>query len=266
MHVLLTTDAFPPICGGSGWSTYELARGLRALRHRVSIVRPRPGEPAGVRLAQYDDFVIHELGSYAPRVPYLRNYFKNERLARRLAAWLRGFIRDQQVDIVHGQHVLSTPGSILATAASAGASVPIVCTIRDYWPVCYWSDLIHDYNAPTLCPACSPGMMTRCVRPRAGALWPATLPLIPYMTRNLRWKRETLSRADAIIAVSSTIARDLRDRAPELSHAATQQSTRIEIIPNPVDVRAIRASANCGQGADRHATALCDLHRQARAK
>jgi glycogen synthase len=273
MHVLLTTDAFPPICGGSGWSTFELARGLRAMGHRVSIVRPRPGEPAGVRLAQYDGFTVHEIGSYAPRVPYLRNYFKNERLARHFAGWLRGFIREQAVDIVHAQHVLSTPGSI---AAVAGTRVPIVCTVRDYWPVCYWSDLIHDYHAPTLCPACSASMMTRCVRPRAGAAWPVTLPLIPYMRKNLRWKRETLAAADAIIAVSSTIARDLRNRAPELSRPRSRQrqqqrqlstsqsqatshaqgptqaqapleaSTRIEIIPNPVDVRAIRETAAAG--------------------
>ena len=30
MRILIPTDAFPPVCGGSGWSTYELARGLRA--------------------------------------------------------------------------------------------------------------------------------------------------------------------------------------------------------------------------------------------
>jgi glycosyltransferase involved in cell wall biosynthesis len=297
MHVLLTTDAFPPICGGSGWSTFELARGLRALGHRVSIVRPRPGEPAGVRIAHYDGFTVHEIGHYAPRVPYLRNYYKNERLSHDLARWLRPFIREQAIDIIHAQHVLSTPASIRAVkgpgergtvetasmdtapreptretaprttdrvergTAVAGRYVPIVCTVRDYWPVCYWSDLILDFHASTLCPACSAGMMTRCVRPRAGALWPAALPLIPYMRRNLRWKRDTLSQADAVIAVSSTIARDLRDRAPELSASLPrrgptppgerpgepasehQPRTRIEIIPNPVDVRAIRETA-----------------------
>ena len=30
MRLLIATDVFPPICGGSGWSAYELARGLRA--------------------------------------------------------------------------------------------------------------------------------------------------------------------------------------------------------------------------------------------
>lgn len=236
-HVLLVTDAFPPICGGSGWSTYELARGLRRLGHTISIVRPRPGQPAGVTRTQYEDFTIHEVGAYAPAVPYVRNYFKNERLTRLLAGWLTTFAREQRVDVLHGQHLLTIPAAI---AAARRLGVPGVATVRDYWPVCYWSDLIHDYAAPNLCPGCSAGMMTRCIRPRAGAAWPAALAFIPYMRANLRRKREALSRADAVIAVSSTIGRDLAARAPELGRAGT----RLDIIPNPVDVRAIRGAAD----------------------
>jgi glycosyltransferase involved in cell wall biosynthesis len=43
--------------------------------------------------------------------------------------------------------------------------------------------------------------------------------------------------ADAVIAVSSVIARDLRARAPELA------ATRMEVIPNPLDVEDLRARA-----------------------
>ena len=43
-------------------------------------------------------------------------------------------------------------------------------------------------SSATLCPACSAGMMTRCVRAHAGPAWPAALPAIPYMRANLRWK------------------------------------------------------------------------------
>ncbi len=32
-------------------------------------------------------------------------------------------------------------------------------------------------------------MMTRCIRPRAGAAWPLALPMIPYMRANLARKR-----------------------------------------------------------------------------
>ena len=83
MNVLLVTDAFPPVCGGSGWSTYELARGLRARGHAVLIVQPRPGTAETIRETAYDGFRVIEFGAPAPPIPYVRNYFKNERLHAR---------------------------------------------------------------------------------------------------------------------------------------------------------------------------------------
>jgi glycosyltransferase involved in cell wall biosynthesis len=80
-------------------------------------------------------------------------------------------------------------------------------------------------------------MMTRCVRPHARAAWPLSLPMIPYMRGNLVRKQSGLADADAIIAVSSTIAADLRARSPQIAAA------RVEIIPNAVDVAALRGRA-----------------------
>ena len=80
VRVLLATDSFPPRCGGSGWSTYELARGLRALGHDVIVVQPKPGERQGQRERQYEGIRTIEHGFPAPSIPYVRNYFKNERL------------------------------------------------------------------------------------------------------------------------------------------------------------------------------------------
>jgi glycogen synthase len=235
MNVLLATDAFPPHCGGSGWSTYELARGLRSLGHAVSIVQPRPGRARGdVRERDYDGLHVTELGIPAPNVPYLRNYAKNERLYPVLTDFLAAHAGRERADVIHGQHVLT---SLPAIAAARQRGVPSVCTVRDYWPVCYWSDLIHTTDDSSLCPACSAGMMTRCIRPRSGALWPLALPMIPYMRANLARKRTGLAAADAVIAVSSTIAADLRARAPEIAR------TRLEIIPNAVDVAALQAEA-----------------------
>jgi glycosyltransferase involved in cell wall biosynthesis len=234
VKVLLATDSFPPKCGGSGWSTFELARGLRANGHEVVVVQPKPGAPHGPRTREYEGIRAIEAGFPAPGVPYLRNYYKNERLYPALAEFLSTVIERERVDIVHGQHVLTSLPSI---AAAHRRAVPAVCTVRDYWPVCYWSDLIHSTTDAQLCPACSSSMMMRCVRPRGGALWPLTLPMIPYMRANLARKRSGLAGADAIIAVSSTIAADLRERAPEVA------DTRLETIPNPVDVSGLRAKA-----------------------
>ncbi|MCY4119887.1 MAG: glycosyltransferase family 4 protein, partial [Acidobacteria bacterium] len=119
---------------------------------------------------------------------------------------------------------------------------------RDYWPLCYWSDLLLDPERGDICPACTPGRMTRCVRPRGGALWPLAVPLVPYMRASLRRKQDALARADAVVAISSAIARDLLARAPALQRdprdrARGMSGDAVTIIPNPVDVRAVQAEA-----------------------
>lgn len=239
MRILIPTDAFPPVCGGSGWSTYELARGLRARGHHVGIVQPVPGQPAGVSETVYDGFTVRRFGAPAPDIPYLRNYYKSERLTRSLAVYLTTLLAHERYDVVHAQHVMTT---VAAIDAAHDARVPVVATVRDYWPVCYWSDLLHTRDGLELCPECTVENMRVCIQPRAGALWPLALPMIPYMRANLAAKRSGLARADAIVAVSQRIAADLRARAPELAH------TRMDVIPNPVNVAALRRDASTKGG------------------
>jgi glycogen(starch) synthase len=234
MKILIPTDSFPPLCGGSGWSTYTLAAGLRRRGHDVTVVQPKPGSPKGVRTRSYEGIPVIEFGTAGSPIPFVRNYLKNERLYASFGAFLLELIRLERFDIVHGQHVMTCVPSV---DAAKTAGIPSVCTVRDYWPVCYWADMIHTKAGGELCPGCTPGMMSQCVRPRAGALWPFAIPLIPYMRANLARKRIGLAAADAVIAVSSTIATDLRDRAPELA------GTRMEIIPNPVDIAHLRKRA-----------------------
>jgi glycogen synthase len=238
MKILIATDAFPPVCGGSGWSTYELARGLRARGHTVDIVQPGP-QPSAVMspatVASYDGFSVTEFRFRASTLPFARNYHKSERLTVELSRYLAQRVRQGRHDLVHAQHVMTVPPAI---AAARAAGVPVIATVRDYWPVCYWSDLLHTRSGLTLCPECTVHNMTRCLQPRAGAAWPLALPMIPYMRANLARKQRTLADADAVIAVSRRIADDLRARAPDL-HA-----TRIDVIPNPVNVRALRALAS----------------------
>jgi glycosyltransferase involved in cell wall biosynthesis len=231
MRILIATDAFPPASGGSGWSTYELARGLRSRGHEIVVVQPCP-EPAP-RPRAYDGFQLVAFPAPAPSVPFVRNYFRNERLYGRLAACLADLVRRERIDLIHAQHVLTGPAVVRAARA---CRIPSICTVRDYWPVCYWGDLIVRADPHEICPGCSASRMTRCLRPHAGAVWPLGLPFIPYMRANLRLKRRDLCGAAAIVAVSRRIAADLRERAPELS------GVRIETIPNALDIAAVRTA------------------------
>jgi len=232
-RVLVTTDSFPPVCGGSGWSTWELVRGLAGLGHDVRVLKVSAGSTDGITEDHYQSVPVTTFNVRAPRVPFVRNVIKNERLWTRLTRYLIDELRSRPVDVIHGQHVMTTVPSIRAARASR---TPVVATVRDYWPVCYWSDLIYDPGQSQLCPACSASMMTRCLQPRAGAASIAAWPMIPYMRANLATKRATLAQADAIIAVSSAIARDLAARAPEIPRA------RLHTIPNPVDMTALEAA------------------------
>ena len=225
MRVLITTDAFPPNCGGSGWSTYELVRGLIDKGHEVFVIQPSfDGRGRSVR--KFDGISVAEYRTRVPRIPYLRNYFKNERFYRHFADYLEGWLSGTPVDVVHAQHLLTGPPSITAARARG---LPVVCTVRDYWPICYWTDLLHDEQSVGVCPECTQTMMSRCIRPRAGAAWPFALPFVPYMKRYLEQKRKSLALSSAVVAVSQSVAERLRNRAPEI------RETRLEIIPNPVD-------------------------------
>ena len=230
LRVLIVTDAFPPVCGGSGWSTFELARGLVGRGHHVEVVKVEAKGRTGITETKVDGLRVTEFHRKATDIPFIRNVQKNERLWSALEAYLIDRVSSGRFDLVHGQHVMTTVPSINAARA---AGVPSVATVRDYWPVCYWSDLIYDPSQPALCPECSVTMMTRCVRPRAGAASAAAWSLIPYMRANLQTKRSTLARADAVIAPSHAITDDLRRRAPELA------GTQLYTIPNPVDMTRI---------------------------
>jgi glycosyltransferase involved in cell wall biosynthesis len=227
LRILLTTDSFPPGCGGSGWSTWELARGLTGRGHHVEVLQTTTGPANTISNRTYEGLHVTTMQVSAPAVPFVRNVIKNEQLWRRLGRYLADELRRRPVDLLHAQHVMTTVPTI---RAGRSASIPVVATVRDYWPVCYWSDLIYDPGQPDLCPGCSSGMMTSCIKPRAGAAHLAAWPLIPYMRRNLATKRATLAQASAVIAVSTTIGRDLLARAPELS------ATPFFTIPNPIDM------------------------------
>ena len=231
MKILLTTDSFPPVCGGSGWSTFELARELRARGHEVRVLKVLAGTgKTGRHESGYEGIPIVEHHAYAPGIPGVRNYFKNERLYPRVARQIEQLIAEHRIDLVHGQHVLSAPPAV---TAARRAGIPAVVTVRDYWPVCYRSDLLHTKHGLELCPGCARAAGLHHGPPRIGVTGFAIWLLRKYLAANMAAKAQALIDADAVIAVSSVIARDLVHRAPVL------QQARMHVIPNPVNVRGL---------------------------
>ncbi len=228
LRILMATDSFPPHAGGSGWSTYTLARALAEDGHDVAVVHVIPGASAADERDTYNGVPVRRWRRRVPNVPVVRNVLKNEILWRSLTGALAEEARVWRADVLHGQHVMTgTP----VVRAAAALSRPSIVTVRDYWPVCYWSDLIIDASSPHLCPACSVANRRTCVVNRSGALAPAAPLLLPYMQRNLAAKQRALAAADRVIGVSSVISADIRARVPGLDPG------RLTTIPNAVDMR-----------------------------
>lgn len=206
MKVVLTTEVYPPRSGGAGWSTRALALALRTAGHDVTVITTSPGPD------DLDGLTVKRL-----HVGGRKRLTAPRAFARALdsLSW----------DVVHAQHSLSALGSLRPPHASKTA-----VTIRDHWPVCFWSTRI---SRGQLCPQCGVLPMTRCVEGRVKLPGPLAWAAIPYMAIDLRAKKRALSQAGARLAVSEAVAAELRaaDVGP------------VEVIPNVVDPEEVRALA-----------------------
>ena len=200
MKITLATEVFPPKAGGAGWSTRALALALKGAGHEVTVVTTAEG-PA----TEGEVPVVRLAGVSGP--------FRRGRMVeifRKSLSELRN-----RADVIHAQHSLSALGALALQPRPR-----VVVTVRDHWPVCFWSTRM---SQGSLCPQCSTAGMWRCIDGRLPTL---TTPLaIPYMKWDLSSKRNALREADAIVAVSDAIAAELREAGLPFIH----------VLPNIVD-------------------------------
>ncbi|MCC6628099.1 MAG: glycosyltransferase family 4 protein [Chloroflexi bacterium] len=219
MRILLATDVFPPRCGGSGWSTYHLARALRERGHAVSIVR------AALNLAhtaayEFDGFRVTQIATLAPPVPVLRNVAKNEVFWHLGGQSLARHAFRLGADIIHGQHVMTIPA---AAQAGRRLGAPVVATVRDYWPTCPISTRLRPDG---ICTHCSSERLIQCVAGHRPVATRVASLLAGYVVANRRRRQAALRAVDRVIAVSSYVAADLRHHA----------GIDAVVVPNMVDV------------------------------
>src|SRR5262249_8745223 len=206
VRVLLVSEVYPPRAGGAGWSTRALAHGLREAGHSVTVVTTSPGPE--------DEGGLDVRRIAAPG---------RKRLAgpRAFAAPVAG----EDDAVVHAQPSLSALGCLAGERPSR-----VAVTVRDHWPVCFWSTRI---SQGALCPRCGTLPMTRCVKGRVKAPGPLSWGASPYMKADLLDKRAALGRAGATRAVSLAVADGLRGAG----------IPRVEVLPNVVDAGDTRAIA-----------------------
>jgi glycogen synthase len=230
MRLLIATDAFPPKCGGSGWSTYYLARALRARGHWVEVVLPKAGAP-GIRTRVYDNLSVTEFGYTATNLPGLRGWQRSSVLGTKFAAFIAEHARE--ATLIHAQHLLTIPASVIA---GRKAKVPVVSTVRDYWPVCLYGTLWRaEARAPGvnggICPICHGVELVHCVRQKYGAAAALARPFVPLIARELARRQLALHESTAVVAVSHYVAGTLRGLI---------DPNKLYVVPNLVEIQEIR--------------------------
>ena len=224
MRIILATDVFPPRCGGAGWSSYHLARALARRGHEVLAVVPREGR-RGVAERAYGGIPIRDYGYPSTRLPFVRNVLRNEILWPRLGRYLAELARAGPFDLIHAQHSQTIPAAVLAGRA---AGVPVVGTVRDYWPLCYRATLLGADGAP--CGRCDLPALGRCLG--GGLRTPFAALAYPYVRANVRRKAQLLAECAAVVAVSGFVAGRLAGVVP---------AERLHVLPNLVDLEEVAA-------------------------
>lgn len=232
LNILFPTDVFPPRCGGAGWSTHALALALTERGHRVTAIVPQQGAP-GVTSEDVLGVPALRVGYRAPNIPFVKNYFRHERLWRPLADAIaatregfgEGLALPESPLIIHAQHVQAAPAAVLA-GERLGA--PVVVTVRDHWPWDYFATGLHGDRVPY--PRQTWASLAADLPARLGPLrGAAALPAIPYLLTHLRRRQAFLRRADAVIACSGYIAGRL---------AGIVRPERLHVIPHLADIEA----------------------------
>lgn len=228
MNLAIISDVFPPKCGGSGWSSFFLARALQARGHTLHVVVPREikawGGPDSTKFftqeREYEGLHITEFCYPAWHLPFARNYSRNERLWPRLADWLTQFLRQNNIELAHAQHYLTIPATVMACQR---LGIPSVATVRDYWPTCYWTTRL---SGERVCPGCTELNRLKCLVGNQGVVGAVAAPVSLYMAANVQHKQKWLAQADQTLAVSSYIATTL---------AASLAPTQLKVLPNFID-------------------------------
>ncbi len=225
--VLIVTDAYPPDCGGSGWSTHALVTALRGAGWRVEVLEVDPrGERASVE-REFEDVRLRTLGlgRYRGLSRHLvtRDY-SCEPVRQYVAAYLES---RPDIDVVHGQHLHSAQGAALAARAAGRAAL---VTLRDYWPVrldgIAWPDEAE--------PNGSPREWARQALVRSfGLSGSLAAAAAGRALRRLNTRQQALGVCHRVICVSDAVRRRVRGAI----------DVPIDVIPNLIDSRRSDAAA-----------------------
>ncbi len=226
--VLITTDAYPPDCGGSGWSTHALVRELRGAGFDVEVLEVDAHGDRPVAEREFDGVRLRTIGIGRYRRParhLVARDYSCEPVRQHVAAFLE---RRPDIRIVHGQHLHSGPGAALAARAAGRAAL---VTLRDYWPV-RLDGIAYGDEVTT---AASPRDLARQALVRSfGMSAPLAAAAAGRALSRLAARQQALAACHRVICVSDAVRRHVRQAI----------DVPVDVIPNLVDPRRSEEAAS----------------------
>jgi glycosyltransferase involved in cell wall biosynthesis len=140
MRILQITNGFPPTAtAGVEQYTHQLSRGLSA-HHDVRIFcRESAPERADYTIIdeELDGLRVRRVVNDFQHAAQIQDFY----LDRRIESIFQQTLREWQPDLLHFQHCIGLSASLLE--AAAGAEVPYLLTLHDYWFICSRVQLLH---------------------------------------------------------------------------------------------------------------------------
>jgi glycosyltransferase involved in cell wall biosynthesis len=226
MRVLHIVHQYPPEqVGGTELYTLTLAHQQLEAGHSVAIFAPATSLAASAKKRE-----VAGVKEYRPHVGQRSGWrlflssFGDGSLIHAFAEALKEF----QPDVVHVEHAMGLPASIVDQLVSVG--VPFVVTLHDYWYICANAQLLTNYDR-TICSG--PDRFRNCARcalNRVGL--PSTqllTPLIaPVMARRNQKIRPFLDKAEWLVAPTNFVK--------QVHEGFGIPSDKIRVIPHGIDV------------------------------
>lgn len=219
MNILLTSDVFPPNCGGSGWSTFFLARALKTRGAKVKVLAFK-SDQKGIKKDEYRGVEVIRFGRMMRGDAALR-FIEKKRSLSNFESRIADIISKEKIQAVHAAHFLSA-------VASAGpvkkAGIPFVITVRDYWPVCLYSTMIFEGKP---CSDCSEEKMRKCFIEYNKKYAGVSSVAMPALKKDMQKRQDVLLAADRVVFVSAHLERTVKKIIPGIKSA---------VMPNGVDM------------------------------
>lgn len=231
MRVLLATQFYPPVIGGEERHVRNLAHGLAARGHEVTVATlagdglPEEESGDGVRIRRLPATIQRLPGLHADRQRTHAPPFPDPELV----LGMRRLVAEARPDIIHAHNWMVHACLPLKLTSR----IPLVLTLHDYSLVCAKKNLMRAGAA------CAGPTLTRCL-PCAIDHYGALKGVVTYggLTAMRPFER---SAVDLFIAVSHAVARDnglegvrqtvIPNFVPDMLEASAGDSERIGLLP-----------------------------------